>query len=454
MTVQDTGKKQKIMSVNTIETSKTKISSSQKQENLLAAEFEASKNTYFGSRKLREQAMESFSKQGFPNRKSEEYKYVNIDLFLKDGFASAGDKTITYEEIEHLNFLKNTITVVIENGRFAPELSTEENLPAGITICSISEASKKHTTVFENNYSKVVDINADPFIALNTAMATDGVFIYVEKNVIIGMPIHIIHISTANKNTIIHPRNLVIVEEKAQVKIIESFETVDSTAKTFNNALTEIVVNASAIVDHYKIQNESEWGYLVNTTHAIQKQYSVFSTYTFTLSGSLVRNNLNIILDAKDIENHLNGLYLTRGTQVVDNHTLVDHRMPNCNSNELYKGIIDDKSSATFNGKIFVRKDAQKTNAFQSNKNILLSDDGTINTKPQLEIYADDVKCSHGTSTGKLDEEKVFYLRARGLSESSAKKLLMHAFASEVTNLIKIEELREYIEARIAERFE
>lgn len=442
------------MSVNTIETNKTKISSSQKQENLLVSEFESLKKKLFGNNKLRTQAIESFSRQGFPNRKSEEYKYINIELILKDGFASPDDKTITYEQIEHLNFLKDAITIVIVNGRFIPELSQTTDLPKGLTLCSMAEASKKHASAFESNYSKVVDINADPFIALNTAIAQDGVFISVEKNAVIETPIHVIHVSTANNDCMIHPRNLIIVEERAQAKIIESYETIDSTAKTFNNALTEIVINANAIVDHYKIQDESDWGYLVNTTHAIQKQYSVFSTHTFTLSGSLVRNNLNIILDAKDIENHLNGLYLTRGHQVVDNHTLVDHRMPNCNSNELYKGIIDEKSSATFNGKIFVRKDAQKTNAFQSNKNILLSDDGTINTKPQLEIYADDVKCSHGTSTGKLDEEKVFYLRARGLSESSAKKLLMHAFASEVTDLIKIEELREYVEARIAERFE
>ena len=442
------------MSVNTIETSKPKISSSQKLENGLLAEFKASKSTLFGNGGLRAQAMESFVRQGFPNRKSEEYKYINFDLIVKEGFGGTTNKAATTKQMEHLLFLKDAITVVIYNGQFIPELSSVSGLPKGLIVCSLAEASHKHTSVFENNYSKVADTNADPFIALNTAMTKDGAFIHVEKNTIIETPIHIIHTSTADKNTIIHPRNLIIIEENAQAKIAETYATIDSTAKTFNNALTEIFINTSAIVDHYKIQDENEWGLLVNATQVIQKQYSVFSTHTFTLSGSLVRNNLNIILDAKDIESHLNGLYLTKGTQVVDNHTLVDHRMPNCNSNELYKGIIDDKSSATFNGKIFVRKDAQKTNAFQSNKNILLSDDGTINTKPQLEIYADDVKCSHGTSTGKLDEEKVFYLRARGLSEASAKKLLMHAFASEVTDMIKIEELREYVEARITKRFE
>ncbi len=442
------------MSIKTVENIKTKSSSTKNLENLLTSEFERSKSFLFGNTQLREQAMDSFFRQGIPSRKNEEYKYINIDSLLKDEFVLNVNKTITREQIESLTFLKNVITIVIENGIFSGELLSLNSLPKGLTICSITEASKKHTETFEKYYSKSFDINTDAFSALNTAMAKDGAFIHIEKNEIIETPIHIIHISTTNSPAITHPRNLIIVEECAQVKIIESYSTIDSGAKTFNNALTELVVNANAVVDHYETEDENNWGYLINSTQVVQKQNSIFYTHTFTLSGSLVRNNLNIVLDAENIETHLNGLYLTKGNQVVDNHTLVDHRKPNCNSNELYKGIVDERSSATFNGKIFVRKDAQKTNAFQSNKNILLSDDGTINTKPQLEIYADDVKCSHGTSTGKLDEEKVFYLRARGLSETSAKKLLMHAFASEVTNTVKIDDLKKYIEAKISERFE
>lgn len=441
------------MTTKTIESIKSKITASQKVEELLISEFENQKNTFWGDKEIRNQAIKSFTEQGIPKRKSEEYKYINFDLILKEEFTLNSNKTIVSKEIENLFFLKNAINIVVENGHFIPELSTTD-LPKGLIISSIAEASKKHSTFFEQYYSKVVNINSDAFIAANTALTMDGAFIYVEKNAIIETPIHIVHISKSTTNTITNPRNLIVVESGAQAKIIESYQTVNSSAKTINNALTEIVVNANAIVDHYKIQDEGDFGNLINTTHAVQQKNSVFSTYTFILSGSLVRNNLNIILNDKNIENHLNGLYLTKGTQQVDNHTLVDHRMPNCNSNELYKGIVDDKSTATFNGKIFVRKDAQQTNAFQSNKNILLSDDGTINTKPQLEIYADDVKCSHGTSTGKLDEEKIFYLRARGLSETSAKKMLLHAFASEVTDTIKIEELKEYVEAKIASRFE
>jgi len=419
----------------------------------LIFEFETSKLFLFGNTQLRDKAMESFYKQGIPHRKHEEYKYTHIDLMLKGEFDFSTNKNCSDGQIKHLKFLKDAYVVIIENGVFVEGVSNLQKLPKGLTICSLVDAEKSNSPVFEKHYAQYTDVNADPFIALNTAMTKDGVFIHVSKNTIIEKPIHIIHVSTAFQNTIIHPRNLIVVDENAQAKIIESFEILDSTAKVFNNALTEIVIDELAIVDHYKIQDEKELGYLVNTTQVIQKKQSIFSTHTFTLSGSLVRNNLTLVLDGEHIESHLNGLYLTTENQVVDNHTVVDHRKPNCNSNELYKGIIDGKSIATFNGKIFVRKNAQKTNAFQSNKNILLSESGTINTKPQLEIYADDVKCSHGTSTGKLDEDKIFYLRARGLSLISAKKLLMHAFASEVVETIKIEALREYIEENISKIF-
>lgn len=418
----------------------------------LIVEFESSKGLLFGDVKLREQALESFSKQGIPGRKSEEYKYVNMELALKGEFSFSSTQKLSAKQVGNTQFLKDAIVIVIENGQFNSEFSKINSLPKGLEIVNISDAVSNET--FKKHYSKYADINLDPFIALNTALSTGGVFIHVVKGAVIETPIHIIHIVSVEENTLLNARNLIVVEENAQATIVESYVIVDSKAKSFHNALTEMVIEANAIVDHYKIQDESEFGHLVSTTQSIQKKKSVFSTHTFTLSGLLVRNNLNMVLDDEFIESHLNGLYLTNGNQVVDNHTLVDHRKPNCNSNELYKGIIEDKSSATFNGKIYVRKDAQKTNAFQSNKNILLSDDGTINTKPQLEIYADDVKCSHGTSTGKLDEDKIFYLRARGLSEASAKKLLMHAFASEVVDTIKVEALREYVEAKISKRFE
>ena len=415
----------------------------QTTKDILVAGFHSIKGTLFGDAALREEAIESFSVQGIPNRKSEEYKYVNVEAMLKSGVA----ETTAAADIKD-KLLKDAIVVVVENGIYRDGPSA---LPKGITICSIAEASRKYPSSFTPHYAKYADLNSDPFIAMNTALSADGVYIHVEKNAVIGKPVQIIQVTSSVQYPVLNSRNLIVVEENAQATIIETFA---GSGKIFQNVLTEIVIGASANVDHYKIQEEGENSSLLSTTQTYQLKQSVFSTHTFTLSGAWVRNNLNMVLDDEHIESHLNGLYLTNGSQVVDNHTLVDHRKPNCNSNELYKGIIEDRSSATFNGKIFVRKDAQKTNAFQSNKNILLSDDGTINTKPQLEIYADDVKCSHGTSTGKLDEDKIFYLRARGLSEASAKKLLMHAFASEVVDTIKIEELRSYVENRISKRFE
>jgi Fe-S cluster assembly protein SufD len=417
----------------------------------LVTGFDLQKNNFFGDRSVREKAMESFLRQGIPSRRSEEYKYLNIDLLLREDFSLAEGAYVSADEIGKAKLFSDAFLVVIVNGCFSLEHSSLGKLPPGLVISDIRETSSD--AAFQQHYAKHPDIQSDPFAALNTAYANGGVFIHVAKNTIVGKPIHILHCSSGNENTLMHSRNLFVIEENAEVQLIESFNTLGK-AKIFTNALAEISIADSARVEHNKIQVEGENGNLMNSTVVCQAARSVFTTNNFTLSGAFVRNNLTILLDAENIETHLNGLYLTRGNQMVDNHTLVDHRKPNCNSNELYKGIIEDKSTATFNGKIFVRKDAQKTNAFQSNKNILLSDDGTINTKPQLEIYADDVKCSHGTSTGKLDEEKIFYLRSRGLSESSAKKLLMHAFASEVVEKISLPELRLFVEQKITERFQ
>lgn len=421
-------------------------------KNKLISAFESVKELLYGNPDLRIQAINSFDKQGIPNRKNEEYRYVNIDLLLKDNFGFHSSQELTSSQIAPTKFLKGAIHIVIENGIFSKKLSDISSLPKGLRIADIKEAG--NDAAFTNTYSTFADIHSDPFIALNTAMANGGVYIHVADNAVIEVPIHIIQIASSQSNTLIHPRIFIHVGKNAHANLVQSFETVASTAKTFNNTVTEMFIDEHAIVTHYQIQDEHSLGYLVNTTQTYQKMKSVFTINTFSLSGAFVRNNLNMVLDDEYIESHLYGLYLTKENQVVDNHTLVDHRKPNCNSNELYKGIIEEKSSATFNGKIFVRRDAQQTNAFQSNKNILLSDDGTINTKPQLEIYANDVKCSHGTSTGKLDEDKIFYLRARGLSEASAKKMLMHAFASEVVEKITLENLRDYIEEKISKRFE
>lgn len=425
----------------------------------LVADFQSRKSSLFGSDSKiisakREEAIQSFARLGLPNKKNEEYKYTNIEAALKGDFAigNAESRELTAKDIQPLELVKNAALIVIVNGLYVPGLSRLSAFPKGVTVDSLSHAYSSNRELVEKHFGAYTDVNADAMEALNTAFAADGVFIHIAKNTALEIPVHILNISTAHANVLVQPRNLFIAEQGSQVTIIESFETVDLHSKAFTNSLTEVFVGENANLDSYRIQNECDNGLQMNSVQVSQQANSNYSTSTITLNGSLVRNNLSIALDAQNIESHLYGLYVLSGDQHVDNHTLVDHRMPNCNSNELYKGIIDGKSTGVFNGKIFVRQDAQKTNAFQSNKNVLLSDDASINTKPQLEIYADDVKCSHGTTTGRMDEEAVFYLRSRGISDSSARRLLMHAFAEEVVNAIKVDELRERISAMLSER--
>jgi Fe-S cluster assembly protein SufD len=259
-------------------------------------------------------------------------------------------------------------------------------------------------------------------------------------------------VEATDTNVLAQTRNLIIAETNSKATIIEKYRSIDSQHHTFTNAVTEIFVAPNAHLDHYKVQNEEKNASQINTTQVYQKSDSHFSNTTITLNGSLIRNNLNIALFGSNCEAYMNGLYMPNENMHVDNHTLADHQLPHSYSNELYKGILDGKATGVFNGKIYVRQDAQKTNAFQSNKNILLSETATVNTKPQLEIWADDVKCSHGCTVGAMDEEPLFYLRARGVPFNEARAMLMFAFAEDVLSRIKVEALRTYIERKIQQR--
>lgn len=428
-------------------------------KNKLIADFETTGTTLFGSESAvisgkRNNAFLSFSKLGFPNKKNEEYKYTNIEAVLKKDFSTALTGHSSVNEIYFEPIVKSTVLLVLINGVYSEKHSRVNSLPAGVFAGSLAQGYLLKKDIVEKYFASSAASAPDGLIALNTALAKDGAFIYLPKGMVLETPIHIINVSSSGEISFVLQRNLIVLEQDAEAKIIESYQSSDLTANYFSNCLTEVIVGGQANLNHYRLQNESAHAFQVNTTQVHQNTNSSYNTYTFTLNGALVRNNLNIVLDDENIESHLFGLYLLNKNQHIDNHTLVDHRKPNCFSNELYKGIMDENSTGVFNGRIFVRQDAQKTNAFQSNKNILLSDDATINTKPQLEIYANDVKCSHGTSTGKIDEESLFYLRSRGIGESSARKLLMYAFAEEVVSTIKIKELRDYVEALIAKRFE
>jgi len=375
---------------------------------------------------------------GIPNNKHEDYKYCNMDAILKKEFKNFEQKFSSLSDIKPYK-LEDTITLVVVNGTYSESLSDKIVLK-GLHISALSnlDASGKKLIASSAN------VESDAFIALNTVFSSNGFHLKVEKGAVIQIPIHILYLSGSESEALVNTRNLIELEESAEVTLVEE-QVVFGKGKIFSNYLSEKFVGENAKLNCTLFQNEGALGYSVNTNQVSVKRSGHYDNTTITLSGQVVRNNHNVALTGENSEAHLNGLFSSKGTQLVDNHTLMDHQVPHCESNELYKGVINDKSTGVFNGKIFVRKDAQKTNAYQSSKNILLSDDATINTKPQLEIYADDVKCSHGTSTGKIDESAMFYLNARGIGKESARKLLLGSFALEVINKIEVDSLREKI---------
>ena len=375
---------------------------------------------------------------GIPTGKHEDYKYFNADALLKKEFRNIEQKFETPADVTEYK-LEDTITLVVVNGNYSASLS-DKIILKGLHINAFSRLDESAKKLLGSS----ADVKSDAFIALNTAFCSNGFHLKVENGVDLNIPIHILYISDATSEAMVNSRNLVEVGENASAVIIEQ-QVVCGKGKVFSNFLSEKFVAKNARLISYTWQNEGLRGYSVNTNQVDVQAGGHYDNTTITLSGQVVRNNHNVVLSGKNGQAHLNGLFVSGGGQLVDNHTLMDHRVPHCESNELYKGIIKDKSTGVFNGKIFVRKDAQKTNAYQSSKNILLSDDATINTKPQLEIYADDVKCSHGTSTGKIDENALFYLNARGIGTESARSMLLSSFAIEVIDKIDVQSLKEKI---------
>ena len=378
--------------------------------------------------------------KGIPNNKHEDYKYCNIESVLRKEFKTVEQSfdELTHSDIAPLK-LDEAINVVVVNGNYQVDLS-EKMVVKRFNILPLNDlfpAEKKRL-------ASLAKSKTDALIALNSTFTGNGFFLEIEKDAVLPMPLHIIYINSGNQNNIVNTRNFIHVRENAEVTIVESFYNIGA-GKVFSNVVSEKLIDENAKLTSYTIQTENELSYAVHTNQVSVNKYANYTNTTLTLSGELVRNNHNVELVGENCEANLNGLFITNGNQLVDNHTLIDHQVPNCQSNELYKGIAKGKSTGVFNGKIFVRKDAQKTNAYQSSKNILLSDDATINTKPQLEIYADDVKCSHGTSTGKIDEDALYYLKARGIGDDNARKLLLQAFAQELIDKIEIESLKEKV---------
>lgn len=390
------------------------------------------------------EAKETLVKRGIPGRKDEEYKYSDTtslfehEMWLGDGSSSG-------EEISFSTFSEEVFRIVCINGIYQQALST---VPSTVFVCSLAEAAANKETAVENHLGKIAAASEDPFVALNTLHFNSGLFVHVPKGIKVEKPIELIQVFESLDDqikTLYFPRNLIVIEENASAVFFENGQVSTGDRNVLKNSVTEIFVGEQAHLKYYRLQNEHDGFVQINDLSVAAAANSHVDTNTISLGSSWIRNNLTIRLNGKNSEAHLNGLFITDGKQHMDHHTLVDHRVPHCESNQVYKGVLSGRSTGVFNGKIFVRKDAQKTNAYQSSKNILLSDDATINTKPQLEIYADDVKCSHGSSTGQLDEQAIFYLQARGIGRDAAIHLLIHAFALEVLETIREEKIREYL---------
>ena len=402
----------------------------------------------------RVEGLQNFVNLGIPTKKDEEYKYTNLrEIAEKEyNFFPKKEHNITKAQFDELHLgEENFDWIVFVNGELHKELSKISIENAELLSFNYALNDEAHKDVFSTYFNTITNKDL-AFTNLNLAYCKHGFFLKVPKNVVIEKPIHVFYISqNQEENTFYNTRNLLIVEEGAKVEIIESHHNLDSNF-VFTNAVTEIFSGKNSKADWHKLQNDSEFSYLVDHTFAKQERDSVATVNTFSFGGKLVRNNLDFIQNGENINSFMNGITIIGNEQLVDHHTAVHHNEPNCESYQNYKGIFNDKAHGVFNGKVFVNKIAQKTNAYQQNNNVLLSEGASIDTKPQLEIFADDVKCSHGCTVGQLNEDALFYLRARGISKKEAQALLLYAFANDAMQNIDIEQLRKKIESLLAEK--
>ena len=403
---------------------------------------------------IRRQAVAQLAELTFPSTKNEEWKYTDVSPIIKQDFIPAINTELPKISNELIkNYLFKDLDfhlLVFVNGIFREELSNIAELPGGVIISNLAFLAKENPGLLQKYLAKYNKIE-NAFTALNNAFSSDGLAVIVPDGKIVDKPVQVLYLNTSKDEPVLsQPRNIIVTGKNSQVSIIANFVGTGSKSY-FNNAVTEILLDENAIVDLYKVQNELNNSYHIEKVQAHQKKNSVFNHFNIAFGGLIVRNDVNSILDDENIETHYYGLYLANEKQHIDNHTFVDHAKPNCMSNELYKGILDDNSHGVFNGKIIVRQDAQKTNAYQQNKTILLSKTAKIDTKPQLEIFADDVKCSHGATVGHLDDVSEFYIRSRGVPQELAKSMLIRAFANDVIEKVKIEPLKEQLNHMIFE---
>jgi Fe-S cluster assembly protein SufD len=405
--------------------------------------------------RARSHALDEFRALGFPTTREEEWRFTNVAPIADRAF-SLGADPVDAGRVDVSRFRlpgRLSAEVVFINGHYVPALSTFAALPQGTAVESLASALPARANDIEPYLTRLAPFERQAFTALNTAFLVDGVWIRVPPRVVLENPIHVLFISTSTDGpaTISHPRMLAVLGQGSQASIVESHAGADGAAY-FTNAVTEIVLGENAALDHYKLQQEGTAAFHIGAVHVRVQRSANCSSHSISLGGSLVRNDVYAVLDGEGAECTLNGLYLADEQRLVDNHTTIDHAKPHCNSREIYKGVLADRARGVFNGKIIVRPDAQKTDAKQTNRALLLSEDAQINTKPQLEIFANDVKCTHGAAVGQLDDEAVFYLRSRGLAESDARRLLIHAFAADVLNRMPLESIRTGAEQVLQQR--
>jgi Fe-S cluster assembly protein SufD len=407
---------------------------------------------------LRKDAITKFVQLGFPSLHHEEWRFTNIAPIRKKKFQpvlhEAGEG-LTKDRLEPL-FLTGveSVRLVFVNGHFVSRLSAIPSTALDVKMGSLAEAIRAGDSSVTEYLTQVAPIDDGAFIALSTAFVLDGAFIRVGDNVTLENPVECVYLTIPNDRLMmISPRSLFVVGKNSKVAIVENYVG-EGDAAYLDNAVTEIVVGENSFLEHDRIENEGRHAYHIGTVYARQARSSNYTSNTISLGGSIIRNSNTAVLAGEGAEATLNGLSLGMGDQLIDNHTTIDHTVPHCSSHELYKSVLGGKARGVFNGKIFVRQDAQKTDAKQTNKTLLLSDDASINTKPQLEIFADDVKCTHGATVGQLDEEQIFYLRSRGVGERAAKDILTYAFASDVVERLRSEGLKHQLRIRIQQRLE
>lgn len=407
---------------------------------------------------LRKAGIARFAELGFPTIQQEDWRYTNVGPITKLPFRPTlqpADRKLDRSVLERFTFFGlEGFRLVFVDGHFSPELSNFSPDANGIYVGSLAQALAKEPALVERNLNKLVGNHENAFSALNTAFFQDGAFVHVPAGQVVEKPVRVLYISTgAEPGTTANVRNLIVAGANSKATVVESYVSLGDAAY-FTNAVTEIFGGESAFVEHVKLQDESLSAYHVAAVHAHMQKGCNLVAHSFATGAKLSRNNIRTSLDGEGVECVLNGLYLTRGDQLADHHMVVEHAQPHCNSHEYYNGILDGRSKGVFHGRILVRQIAQKTDAKQTNKNLLLSDEATADTKPQLEIYADDVKCTHGATIGQLNEESIFYLRSRGIGMDTARRMLIHAFAGEIIERIRNHSVREELDKVIWDRLE